>query len=100
MPIIAGAFERRPHHKFQAIARVEQGEETEHNKIGAGQPVPHQRKGANKEAEKGEGAIGRCSRLSVIAFLLWKMRYSAQTVMHSMISTFASAPNCTLTGWK
>ena len=53
------AFERRPHHKFQAIARIEQGEETEHNKIGAGQPVPHQRKGANKEAEKGEGAIGQ-----------------------------------------
>ena len=43
----------RAHHKLQAIARVEQREEKQHDKVSAGQPVPHQRKGADKQAKKG-----------------------------------------------
>ena len=53
------AFKRRPHHKFQAVSRVEQREEAQHNKVRACQPVPHQREGADKQAEEREGTVGQ-----------------------------------------
>ena len=53
------AFERRPHHKFQAIARVKQRKEAQYDEVSACKPVPHQGERANKEAKEGEGAIGQ-----------------------------------------
>ena len=47
------------HHKFQAVAWVEQGKEEEHHKVGAGQPVPNQGEGADKQAKKGERAVSQ-----------------------------------------
>lgn len=96
MPIMA-AFERRSHHKLQAIARVEQREEAQHDEVSACQPVPHQGERADKEAKEREGTIGQIQQALGNGFLLWKIRYSDQTVMQIMISTFASAPNWTFT---
>lgn len=64
------AFERRPHHKFQAVARIKQREEAQHNKVRACQPVPDQREGANKQAEEGEGAVGQMQQTLGNGFLL------------------------------
>ncbi len=61
--------------------------------------MPHQHTKARiKEAEKERERSARCSRLSVInAFIVEDEVQRPDGVMHSMISTFASAPNCTLT---
>ena len=66
------AAQRRAHHKFQAVAGVEQGEEKQHDKIGAGQPVPDQRKGADKQAKEGQRAVGEMDESLGNQFLIVK----------------------------
>jgi hypothetical protein len=54
--------------------------------------VPDERKGADKQAKEGQRAVGQMQQPWVIRVLLRKIRYSAQSVMHSIMTTFASAP--------
>ncbi len=83
---------RCTHHKFQAVARIEQSKEKNSiDKIGACQPVPHQRKGADKQAEKGQRMLRKVEQmLGNSLFLLRKIRYNAQMVTHSIMMTFAA----------
>ena len=72
-PIMA-AFKRGTHHKFQAVAGIEQREEAQHNEVSAGQPVPHQGKSANKEAKERKGTVGQMQQALGDRLLLRKMR--------------------------
>ena len=96
------ALQGGAHHEFQAVARVEQGEETKHHKVGAGQPVPDQREGADKQAKE-RRVSGRPGAADprVIAALLWKIRYSAHTrnAQHDRRRSPARQP-ARSPGWK
>ncbi len=64
---------RVPHHKFQAAARIEQRKEKQHDKYGACQPVPHQRKGADKQAEKGQRMLREVEQMLGNLFFITKI---------------------------
>ena len=66
------AAHRCTHHKFQAVARIEQRKEKQHDKIGACQPVPHQRKGADKQAEKGQRMLRKVEQMLGNLFFITK----------------------------
>ncbi len=82
----------RTHHKLLwFIARVKYREQRRHDKVGAGQPVPHQRaKGADKQAER-LMIVPPPQMLRNLRFV-FKDQASAQMVMQSMIATLAIAP--------
>ncbi len=44
---------------FRLLPGSNSEKKKQHNKVGAGQPVPDQRKRANKQAEKGQRVIGQ-----------------------------------------
>nr|MBA2815068.1 Ribosomal RNA large subunit methyltransferase F [Candidatus Pantoea persica] len=88
---------RGGHHKFQAVAGIEYRQQKQGDEVGAGQPVPHQREGANKEGEEGHAAIGERLQGAVNAGRLEKISAGAQTVMMPIISTLTSAETGTLT---
>ncbi|MPN00209.1 hypothetical protein SDC9_147403 [bioreactor metagenome] len=64
------AAQRSAHHEFQAVARIKQRKEKQHNEIGAGQPMPYQRKSTNKQTEKSEGSFRQIQQMLRYLFLV------------------------------